>query len=87
MFLCFGDAACYYDAKKAPAGSDKLSVWQFHWGSGQMGITPGHVMLLLMWNKIGDLPKRQDVKETSGPRVRLTGGLQIPLLGQQRRLW
>ncbi|KAF1363921.1 hypothetical protein EJ07DRAFT_101467 [Lizonia empirigonia] len=87
VFLCFGDVACYYDAKKVPARNEKLSVWQFHWGSGQMGITPGHVMLLLMWNKIGDLPKRQDVKETPEPRVRLTGGLQIPLLGQQRRLW
>lgn len=86
VFLCFGDVACYYDGKKVPARNEKLSLWQFHWGSDQMGITPGHIQLLLVWNKIGDLPKRKDLEDIPSPRVRLTGGLQIPLLGQQRRL-
>jgi hypothetical protein len=42
-----------FDAKKVAAGSDKLSVWQFHWGSQQIGITPGHVQLQWYWNKLG----------------------------------
>ncbi|KAJ4357082.1 hypothetical protein N0V95_002820 [Ascochyta clinopodiicola] len=86
VFLCFGDVACYYDAKKAPASKEKLSVWQYHWGSQQLGITPGHIQLLLMWNKTGELPNRVKAADVPGPRVRLTDGLQIPLLGQQRRL-
>lgn len=86
VFLCFGDVACYYDAKKAPVRKEKLSLWEYHWGSQQMGITPGHIQLLLVWNKIGELPKRKDVDSIPGPRLRLTDGLQIPLLGQQKRL-
>ncbi|KAF9701736.1 hypothetical protein EKO04_000269 [Ascochyta lentis] len=86
VFLCFGDVACYYDGKKVPARNEKLSLWQFHWGSQQMGITPGHIQLLLMWNKIGELPKRVEAADIPSPRVRLTDALQIPLLGQQRRL-
>ena len=82
VFLCFGDVACYYDSKHAPARNEKLSLWQYHWGSGQLGITPGHIQLLLVWNKIGDSPKR-DEADIPGPRLRLTDGLQIPLLGQQ----
>ncbi|KZM24537.1 hypothetical protein ST47_g4217 [Ascochyta rabiei] len=86
VFLCFGDVACYYDAKKAPERNEKLSVWQYHWGSQQLGITPGHIQLVLMWNKTGGSPKRAKVADIPSPRVRLTDGLQIPLLGQQRRL-
>lgn len=85
VFLCFGDVACYYDAKKAPARNEKLPLWQFRWGSQQMGITPGHVMMLLMWDKIGDLPKRKEIEDIPGPKLRLTDGLQIPLLGQQQK--
>lgn len=86
MFLCFGDAACYYDGKKAPARNETLPFWQFHWGSEQLGITPGHIQLLLMWTKIGDLPKREEVNDAPGPRVKLTEEVQILLLGEQRRL-
>ncbi|KAL1591868.1 hypothetical protein SLS59_009995 [Nothophoma quercina] len=81
IFLCFGDVACYYDAKHAPAKNESLSLWQYHWGSEQLGITPGHIQLLLMWKKIGDSPKR-DAADIPGPRLRLTDGLQIPLLGE-----
>ena len=84
MFLCFGDVACYYDGKKVPARNEKLSLWQFHWGAGQMGITPGHIQMMLMWNKIKGSPKREAV-DIPGPRLRLVNGLQIPLLGEQRR--
>jgi hypothetical protein len=86
VFLCFGDVACYYDAKKVPARNEKLPLWQFHWGSEQLGITPGHVQLLLVWKKIGDLPKRLEMSEIPSPRLRLSDAVQIPLLGQQRRL-
>ena len=86
MFLCFGDVACYYDAKKSPGRNEKLSLWQYHWGSHQIGITPGHIQLLLLWDKIGELPKRKDVNGIPGPRVRLVDGLQIPLLGQETKL-
>ncbi|KAF2688731.1 hypothetical protein K458DRAFT_293128 [Lentithecium fluviatile CBS 122367] len=83
-FLCFGDVACYYDAKSIPRAGGKTSLWQFRWGSQQMGITPGHVMLQLMWNKLGDLPKREDAANNiPGPRISLAGGLQVPLQGQQ----
>ncbi|PSN60238.1 hypothetical protein BS50DRAFT_212438 [Corynespora cassiicola Philippines] len=83
VFLCHGDIVCYYDAKRAPEGDEKLSLWQFKWGSGQRGITPGHIQLLLLWKKIGDLPKREGEKKTPGPRIELHDGLQIPLQGEQ----
>ncbi|KAF3034808.1 hypothetical protein E8E12_005525 [Didymella heteroderae] len=83
VFLCFGDVACYYDAKKAPARNEKLSLWQFHWGSGQLGITPGHIQLLLLWNKIDENPKRELVQDIPGPRLRLSEEVQIPLMGQK----
>ena len=72
VFLCFGDVACYYDAKKAPTRKEKLSLWPFHWGSDQLGITPGHIQLLLLWNKIGDNPKRKTIEDIPGPRLRLS---------------
>ncbi len=86
VFLCFGDVACYYDAKKAPGRNDKISLWQFRWGSQQMGITPGHVQLLLVWNKIGDSLKREGRGDIPGPKLRLVDGLQIPLLGEQQKV-
>ncbi|KAI8943626.1 hypothetical protein NX059_001611 [Plenodomus lindquistii] len=86
VFLCFGDIACYYDAKRTPARGDKLSLWQYHWGSQQMGITPGHIQLLLMWDKIGDLPKREGNSGIPGPRVELQDGQQIPLLGKRTKV-
>jgi hypothetical protein len=39
-------------------------------------------MLLLMWDKIGELPKRGDVSEGPGPRLELGEGVQAPLLGK-----
>ncbi|OSS48148.1 hypothetical protein B5807_06412 [Epicoccum nigrum] len=84
VFLCFGDVACYYDARSAPERRARMSLWQFHWGSGQLGVTPGHIQLLLMWNKIGETPKREASGEIPGPRLKLEDGLQIPLRGLKR---
>jgi hypothetical protein len=50
--LCYGDIDCYYDAKRFPAAGEKVPLWEFLWGAGQMGITPGHVMVQLMWEKV-----------------------------------
>ena len=47
-----------------------------------MGITPGHVMLQLMWEKLGDLPKRGGASEIPGPRVQVGDDVQVPLLGK-----
>ena len=51
-FLCNGDVNCYYDAKRVPGEGEELSLWPFRWGSQQIGITPGHVQLLLVWEQI-----------------------------------
>ncbi|KAK3385890.1 hypothetical protein B0H63DRAFT_188924 [Podospora didyma] len=57
-FLCNGNLNCYYDIKTAPSLDDdksvaprqtKVPVWQFYWGSDQMGITPGHLQVLWLW--------------------------------------
>ncbi|KAK1912573.1 hypothetical protein P3342_010176 [Pyrenophora teres f. teres] len=89
IFLCSGDIACYYDAKRAPRPNEALSLWQFHWGADQMGITPGHVQLQLMWDKIGDnnnnTPKRQQTAEMLGPRVQITKYVQLPLMGKRSK--
>lgn len=52
-FICSGDVNCYFDARVVPArGSDEAtSLWPFRWGSQQFGITPGHTMVQLVWNK------------------------------------
>lgn len=84
VFLCFGDVACYYDAKQATERTAERSVWQFHWGSEQLSITPGHIQLLLMWNKIGETSKREASANIPGPRLKLEDGLQIPLRGLKR---
>jgi hypothetical protein len=85
VFLCFGDVACYYDAKHTPSTHDTLPLWQFRWGSQQMGITPGHVQLQLMWKKIGELPGRAPASEMPGPRVRVNDEVQIPLMGKKTK--
>ncbi|KAI4649582.1 hypothetical protein J4E93_003902 [Alternaria ventricosa] len=85
VFLCFGDVACYYDAKRAPTVNESLPLWQFRWGSQQTGITPGHIMLQLMWKKLGDTPKREQMSEIPGPRIQLSEGMQISLLGQKSK--
>jgi hypothetical protein len=66
-----------------PKLGDTLPLWQFHWGSQQLGITPGHVQLLLVWDKIGDSPKREAAKTIPSPRIELMEGMQVPLKGQQ----
>ncbi|EUC48944.1 hypothetical protein COCMIDRAFT_85945 [Bipolaris oryzae ATCC 44560] len=86
VFLCFGDVACFYDAKHTPSSNEVLPFWQYRWGSQQMGITPGHVQLQLMWKKIDDLPGRSEASEFLGPRVRVEEGSQIPLLGKKARV-
>lgn len=83
VFLCFGDVACYYDAKHTPSAKEKLPLWQYRWGSQQMGITPGHIQLQLLWEKIGDLPKRVKANEVLGPRVQISEDVQIPLMGKR----
>jgi hypothetical protein len=50
-----------------------------------MGITPGHIQLLLMWEKIGDLPKREGEKSTSSARLEITEGMQVPLQGARSK--
>ncbi|KAJ4369658.1 hypothetical protein N0V83_005420 [Neocucurbitaria cava] len=86
VFLCFGDVACYYDAKHTPDSNEALSLWQFRWGSEQRGITPGHVQLQLLWKKLGDLPKREGEEVViPGPRVELKEGVQVPLMGGRAR--
>jgi hypothetical protein len=50
-----------------------------------MGITPGHIQLLLMWEKTGDLPKREDETRTSNPRLEITEGMQVLLQGARSK--
>jgi hypothetical protein len=85
VFLCFGDFGCYYDAKKTPSKGDSLSLWQYRWGSQQMGITPGHVQLQLLWEKIGDLPKREGEAHIPSPRIEIKEGMQVPLQGAKTK--
>jgi hypothetical protein len=73
--------ACYYDAKKNPEHDEILPLWQYRWGSQQMGITPGHVQLQLLWEKAEDLPKREGTVHIPGPRIVLHEGMQVPLQG------
>ncbi|KAF5847874.1 hypothetical protein GGP41_009137 [Bipolaris sorokiniana] len=86
VFLCFGDVACFYDAKHTPNPHEILPLWQYRWGSQQMGITPGHIQLQLMWKKIGELPGRSEVSEFLGPRVQVKEGSQMPLMGKKARV-
>ncbi|KAJ4348777.1 uncharacterized protein N0V89_010155 [Didymosphaeria variabile] len=74
VFLCQGDVDCYFDAKSIPSPKSSSNIWPFRWGSQQMGITPGHVMLQLVWNKIADLPKGEDSEKIPSPRVSLMKG-------------
>ncbi|KAH8890302.1 hypothetical protein GQ53DRAFT_183924 [Thozetella sp. PMI_491] len=51
-FLCHGDVNCYYDIESAPTANSTSSLWEFVWGSQQMGITPGHLEVILLWQSI-----------------------------------
>jgi hypothetical protein len=68
--VCFGDVACYYDAKHAPAKNEELPLWQYFWGSQQDGITPGHIQTMLLWQGINSAAKREEnpSKSYRGPK-------------------
>ncbi|KAF2033410.1 hypothetical protein EK21DRAFT_58697 [Setomelanomma holmii] len=86
VFLCFGDIACYYDAKRVPESNEVLSLWQYRWGSQQMGITPGHIQLLLLWERLVDLPKREGAAVIPSPRMEIQEGMQVPLQGAKAKI-
>lgn len=50
--MCYGDIDCLYDVNRAPEAGEKLPVWEYRWGSQQLGITPGHLAALFLWVKI-----------------------------------
>jgi len=50
--ICNGVFNCYYDVKKVPQGDETVSVWEYAWGSLQMGITPGHIRAAWIWDRI-----------------------------------
>ncbi|KAF2744324.1 hypothetical protein M011DRAFT_408727 [Sporormia fimetaria CBS 119925] len=80
-FLCVGDLTCYFDAPHIPKPGKSAPLWQFRWGSLQRGITPGHVMVQLMWHRVGE-PKR-DAAVAPGPRIEVSGVVQAALKGQE----
>lgn len=67
-----------------PKAGEALSLWQFRWGSDQIDITPGHIMLQLLWEKIGDLPKREGDSEIVGAKS--GEEVQIALKGRESRV-
>lgn len=71
--------------KKAPEGKEVLPLWQYRWGSQQMGITPGHIQMMLLWEGI-DKPKNKNNKARPQSRVQLTDDIQIPLRGMPVKL-
>lgn len=53
-FICNGNLGCTYDIPTTPSPEQRLQpVWQFFWGSHQMGITPGHTQVLWVWIPAG----------------------------------
>jgi hypothetical protein len=50
-----------------------------------MGITPGHIQLQLMWEKVGELPKREGANVIPGPRMEIQEGMQVLLQGARAR--
>ncbi|KAK4195995.1 hypothetical protein QBC40DRAFT_235292 [Triangularia verruculosa] len=75
-YLCNGNLGCYYDIPAAPSDDDDdgdsfaieevgktnavQPVWQFFWGSHQMGITPGHLQVLWLWVPASSKDKRDE---------------------------
>jgi hypothetical protein len=51
-----------------------------------MGITPGHVQMMLLWESIADQPKKNNTKTPPMSRLQLTDSFQIPLRGMQAKL-
>ncbi|KAK4176671.1 hypothetical protein QBC36DRAFT_213470 [Triangularia setosa] len=78
-FLCNGNLGCYYDIPAAPTtvadDGDSFSVqevgktkavqpvWQFFWGSHQMGITPGHLQVLWLWVPVKEGKEKRDEQQ------------------------
>lgn len=53
-FICNGNLGCTYDIPATPSPEQRPQpVWQFFWGSHQMGITPGHTQVLWVWIPVG----------------------------------
>ncbi|KAK4187675.1 hypothetical protein QBC35DRAFT_229987 [Podospora australis] len=53
-FICNGNLGCTYDIPNAPTPERRVQpVWQFFWGSHQMGITPGHLEVVWLWVPVG----------------------------------
>jgi hypothetical protein len=50
-----------------------------------MGITPGHIQLQLLWEKVGDLPKREGQTQIPSPRIEIKEGMQVPLQGAKTK--
>jgi hypothetical protein len=50
-----------------------------------MGITPGHIQLQLLWEKTGDLPKREGEAHIPSPRIKIQEGMQVPLQGAKAK--
>lgn len=50
-----------------------------------MGITPGHIQLQLLWEKIADLPKREGKVQIPSPRIEIQDGMQVPLQGAKAK--
>ena len=84
-FLCSGDIDCYFDAKRVPKRGEDISFWQFRWGSQQQGITPGHIQLQLLWDKVS--PPHKAANEISTGPVAVTQGSEFPLKGKASELF
>lgn len=49
-FIGNGNINFFYDVARLPeTKEDQIPVWQYYWGSQQMGITPGHYKLVWLW--------------------------------------
>ncbi|KAJ3530315.1 hypothetical protein NM208_g9377 [Fusarium decemcellulare] len=51
-FMGNGNINFAYDVNRAPVAGERLPVWEYRWGSQQMGITPGHLQALFYWDKL-----------------------------------
>ncbi|KAL1870785.1 hypothetical protein VTK73DRAFT_2509 [Phialemonium thermophilum] len=62
--LCNLDLDCFYDVKAVPGPGEKAPVWQFFWGSQQMGITPGHLQVVWLWEPLDGAHNAEDGSES-----------------------
>ncbi|KAK5662634.1 hypothetical protein OQA88_8548 [Cercophora sp. LCS_1] len=67
-FVCNGNFGCHFEVPGLPDDDGTaLPVWEFFWGSHQMGVTPGHVKTMWLWEPVNaiqavDGPKRRVAK-------------------------